>query len=69
MSESDESENNADIAAYLDSDHEDFEETLAANRIVSPRKKLKKRSTAWPYYEEIEEGGQRYAKCKLCVEK
>lgn len=42
MSESNESDNHVDIDEILDSDQDDFEDTIAANAIVSRRKKTKK---------------------------
>lgn len=51
------------------SDVEDFNDTIAGNVIVSRRKPLKKRSPVWKYFNEIEDGGYRYAVCKLCVDK
>lgn len=53
------------VANALNSDNEDFIDNVP----ISHRKKLKKRSPAWEYYEEVQENGQRYAKCKLCVDK
>jgi len=63
-------DNNMDLDENfdLDSDQEDFERTFEANAIVSQRKKLKKRSSVWQYYVEIEADGKRYAECKICVQ-
>lgn len=61
--------NDEEIAEIFNSDNEDIEDTIAENAIVSHRKKIKKRSPVWQYYDEITENGLRYAKCKLCVEK
>lgn len=58
-------ENEEALAEALDSDNEE----LVDNSVASGRKKLKKRSSIWEYYDEIVENGLTYANCKLCVDK